>query len=56
MTLELFLAAIILTVLLAGGWAIIQVLAVTFTEPLDMVDEVAQEREFLEAVQRAARR
>lgn len=58
MTTELFLGAIILTVLLAGGWAILQVLAVTFTDPdwNDIVDEVEQEREFLEAAQRAARR
>lgn len=52
--LELFIGAIAVTVIGWGTWAIWGVINLTFNPPGDMIDEIEQEREFLEAVQRAA--
>ena len=52
--LELFLGAIVAAVIGWGAWALWGVITLTFDPPDDVVDEIEQEREFLEAVQRAS--
>lgn len=55
MPLELFLAVLVAAVIAWGAWALWGVIHITYMPEPDMIDEVQQEREFLEAVSRAAR-